>query len=178
MPPDMHPTMRRLYEAARERGITTQAGLAAKLNTSSQRVKNWEGRGISQQGANEAQAMLGVSSTWILDGCGSPDAGASQATRPDFRKVADSIIVLREYLAITGDPPEWVADEVLLEVAYSVVEASSEPVSQTNVIDLTKRLAERVRNAERSDDGTGAATGGTHGRAQGRPTAASRRRAN
>lgn len=177
MPPDMHPTMARLYQAARSRGITTQAGLAATLNTSSQRVKNWESRGISQQGANEAQAVMGVSSTWILDGTGSPDAGASQSTRPDFRRVADSIIVLREYLAITGDPSEWIADEVLLEVAYSVVEAFGEPVSQTNVIDLTKRLAERVRNAERSDEGAGAAAGRAHGRTEGRTAAASRRRA-
>jgi hypothetical protein len=175
--PAMHPTMKRLYAAAREQGVTTQAALAARLNTSSQRVKNWESRGISQQGANEAQAVMGVSSTWILDGVGSQDASASQPARPDFRIVADSITVLREYLAITGDPPEWITDEVLLEVAYFVVEASGEPVSQTNVSDLTKRLAEKVRNAERSDEGAGAEAGEKDGRAQGRTTAAARRRA-
>lgn len=67
----MDPTMKRLYEAARaatDGRVATQAEIARALNTSSQRIKNWETRGISQLGANQAQSALGVSSAFILNG--------------------------------------------------------------------------------------------------------------
>jgi len=67
----MDTTMKRLYEAARIASngrIGTQAALARALNTSSQRIKNWEMRGISHVGANQAQAALGISSTYVLEG--------------------------------------------------------------------------------------------------------------
>ncbi|MGV8959223.1 MAG: S24 family peptidase [Stenotrophomonas sp.] len=63
--------MERLYAAIKlsQNGRPiTQAELARALNTSSQRIKNWETRGISQQGANEAQEELGVSSSHVLNG--------------------------------------------------------------------------------------------------------------
>jgi len=71
---DMHPTMRRLYDAAIAgrliEGQHPQAELARKLNTSSQRLKNWENRGVAQQGAVEAQLMLGISASWVMRGEG------------------------------------------------------------------------------------------------------------
>lgn len=66
----MHPTMSRLYLAAATKGISGQSELARKMNASPQRVNNWEARGISQEGANLAQASLGISSTWVLSGQG------------------------------------------------------------------------------------------------------------
>lgn len=72
----MHATMTRLYRAAKEAAdIHSQAELAKALNTSSQRVKNWENRGISQAGANEAQNLIGVNSTYVLNGEGAPVIG-------------------------------------------------------------------------------------------------------
>lgn len=74
---DMHPTMKRLYKAAADlHRIMGQSDLARALNMSPQRVKNWESRGISQEGANSAQAALGVNSTWILTGRGSATVAA------------------------------------------------------------------------------------------------------
>lgn len=46
----MDSTMKRLYEAVRvatDGRVITQADVARALNTSSQRIKNWETRGIS-----------------------------------------------------------------------------------------------------------------------------------
>lgn len=54
-----------------------QSALARLLNTSPQRVKNWEERGISQQGATQAQAELGVNATWLLTGSGQMLVNAS-----------------------------------------------------------------------------------------------------
>lgn len=72
----MHATMTRLYRAAKEAAdIHSQAELARALNTTSQRVKNWENRGISQAGANEAQTLIGVNSTYVLQGEGTPLIG-------------------------------------------------------------------------------------------------------
>lgn len=94
---EMHPTMRRLYEATRSNGRELkQADLARRLNTSSQRIKNWEIRGISQQGANEAQTEFGVSSTWLLDGEGPShiELALSQPERLDAERLADLIEVV------------------------------------------------------------------------------------
>lgn len=66
-----HPTMARLYEAAAiHHGIRTPSELARRLDTSPQRLKNWDGRGLSQMGANQVQATLGISATWILEARG------------------------------------------------------------------------------------------------------------
>lgn len=65
--------MRRLYDAARSaHGIRTPSELARSLNATPQRIKNWQDRGISQQGATDVQARLGISATYVLDGVGAP----------------------------------------------------------------------------------------------------------
>ena len=48
----MHPSAKRLYEAAREcdEEIRTQADLARALGTVSQKINNWEDRGVSRDG--------------------------------------------------------------------------------------------------------------------------------
>ncbi|QWP79202.1 helix-turn-helix transcriptional regulator [Lysobacter sp. K5869] len=92
----------------------------------------------------------------------------SQTGRPDFQKIAHAITVLHEYLAVVGDPPEWVTDPVLIELAYTIVAEFGGPVTKANVIDLTKRFGERVRaggfgGEQGSVSGTGATAGTPHG---------------
>ncbi len=71
--------MRRLYDAARSaHGIRTPSELARSLNATPQRIKNWQDRGISQQGATDVQARLGISATYVLDGIGQPMMVARQ----------------------------------------------------------------------------------------------------
>lgn len=71
---EIHPTMARLYAAARAakviRGKHPQAELAQAMNTSSQRIKNWESRGISKEGAIGAQRELEISLSWVMNGEG------------------------------------------------------------------------------------------------------------
>lgn len=64
-------TMQRLYAATQELfQVNTQTGIAHLLNTSPQVVKNWEKRGISNQGILYIQEKLNVSSNWVKTGKG------------------------------------------------------------------------------------------------------------
>lgn len=75
----MHPSMKRLYQAALVvSGDTIPADVARRMNTTQQRISNWETRGISQEGAIEAERAYGVSPRWILDGTGSPPTGPGE----------------------------------------------------------------------------------------------------
>lgn len=90
----MHPSMARLYRAAKElKGIAGGSALARELNVSPQVIKNWESRGVSRAGAIDAGRALGISLYWILQG--GPDSimrtdgvaefsGASGASRLSF----------------------------------------------------------------------------------------------
>lgn len=63
--------MKRLYEAARiQSGISGQSQLARAMDASPQTVKNWETRGISQQGLIQAQRVFGCSASWLQTGKG------------------------------------------------------------------------------------------------------------
>lgn len=64
-------TMQRLYAATQELfQVNTQTGIAHLLNTSPQVIKNWEKRGISNQGILDIQEKLNVSSNWVKTGKG------------------------------------------------------------------------------------------------------------
>ncbi|MCS4234444.1 helix-turn-helix domain-containing protein [Stenotrophomonas sp. BIGb0135] len=107
-----------------------------------------------------------VSPRWLSTGEGPrslTERPSSQAARPDFGKLAASVLVLRHYLDFTGDPPEWISDEVLLETAFEVVEEFGAEVQPGNVFDLTKVLAKRIRGSQDAEGqvrGTRAAAGG------------------
>lgn len=171
---EMHQSMQRLYAAAAELTppVQGQSELARAIDETPQTVNNWESRptGISQRAANKVQKVLGISATWLLSGSGPKFVGAqasapSQSAQPDFEKMASAVYLLREYLEIVGDPPEWVADSVMLEIAWWVVEGFGEQVTPNNVIDLTKRLGSKIRGAKgnlgdgQADTGGGQATG-------------------
>lgn len=81
--PQIHPSMVRLYQAAKElRGVTGQSALARLLNASPQAVKNWEGRGVSKSGALTAEEVIGCSALWITQGTGAmqPTSDQGKAT--------------------------------------------------------------------------------------------------
>lgn len=64
--------MVRLYEAFRAADRSTAlVDVAAVLDEkSSQTIKNWEYRGISQRGLNKAQSKVGINSQWLESGDG------------------------------------------------------------------------------------------------------------
>lgn len=76
----MHPTVQRMYKAAKENlGIEGQSQLALAIGESAQTVNNWESRGVSQRGAIKAARELGCSAEWIMSGEGDM-RGTPQAT--------------------------------------------------------------------------------------------------
>lgn len=66
--------MARLYAALRQDGRLTgeadQAAIARILNVAQQNVNNWESRGLSKEGALDAQRKAGISAVWLLFGEG------------------------------------------------------------------------------------------------------------
>lgn len=68
----MHPTMARLYEAARKADppVDGQSAVAHALGESPQTVKNWETRGVSQRGMLSAQRKFAVNAEWLATGDG------------------------------------------------------------------------------------------------------------
>ncbi len=66
----MHESMIRVYKLAESKGITSQAALARILNVSSQRIKNWETRGISKEGAMIAAEIFNSDVNFIYSGIG------------------------------------------------------------------------------------------------------------
>ena len=67
----MHETMTRLYQAAKElKNIEGQSALARYLDSTPQKLKNWESRGISSQGMIQAAQVLGLDIEWLKTGAG------------------------------------------------------------------------------------------------------------
>lgn len=65
----IHPTIERLYQAAKElRDVSGQSAVARLLGKTPQVVKNWEARGISSEGALLVQKIIGCDANWLLDG--------------------------------------------------------------------------------------------------------------
>ena len=63
-----HKSMKRLYQAALDlRDVSGQSATARLLGVSPQVVKNWEGRGISIEGALIAQKIIGCDANWLLE---------------------------------------------------------------------------------------------------------------
>lgn len=70
---NLHPSLRRLYAAAKKlRGVTGESAVADLLGFSPQRVHNWGSnkRGVSDEAAILAQKIIGCDAVWIQYGPG------------------------------------------------------------------------------------------------------------
>lgn len=113
----IHTTAQRLYEAARVLKKTVGASNVARLlNESPQTLKNWETRGVSRPGAIKAQAAIGCSATWLLDGSGQMQP-ISPAPPPPTGSVFealtdDEVEMLNNYRAMMDDDRNELAAEM------------------------------------------------------------------
>lgn len=152
--------------AEREKQGITRAEMAKSAGIAMSTLSDLElGRSKSTTALHKIAKRLGVRVEWLETGKGSDHPPPSQVSRPDFEMMAAAVSVLSHYLELVGDPPEWVHDPVLLEIAYMVAEEFGRPVAPENVLDLTKVLSKRIRgvNDERQQGsvrGTRAASGG------------------
>lgn len=161
--------MTRLYaafadtaRAANPRAKIGQSALARRLNESPQTVKNWEARGISQRGAQRAQAAFGVNATWLLNGTGPVfvmPAEVSTASQPmtldpDTLHEALSLIVFDEERA--GPYPPRAYARRLAEL-YGRVSADGGRLSTTHTLDFEREVESRRQGDGDEVDGRKAA---------------------
>lgn len=71
----LHPSMEKVYEAARARGDGSMSAIARDLHQTIQTVQNWETRGISKEGALLAQSVYGLDANWLLGKTATPKVG-------------------------------------------------------------------------------------------------------
>ncbi|WP_232626094.1 MULTISPECIES: hypothetical protein [Achromobacter] len=66
----MHETTARLFAAIEEMspGEAVTSRVAARMNVADNRVTNWKTRGISFEGAVQAEAAYGIPAAWIMYG--------------------------------------------------------------------------------------------------------------
>ena len=155
-------------EELRKSAQLTQQQMADIVGTTKQYVGRLEkGQNTTPNGVflTEWARYFAVNPRWLSTGEGPRSAAdtSSHSARPNFEKLAAAVDVLRHYLEIMGDPAEWVADAVLLETAFVVVEEFGGEAPASNIIDLTKVLARRIRgidDAGKQVRGTGTAVGG------------------
>jgi hypothetical protein len=135
-----HASYQRLFDSFELRGVTPQASIARALNRSDQVVGNWSKRGVSQDGALDAQRAIGVSATWILDGRGPQWITGGPAAEP-LRLAGPR---LAEVPAL-GYKPEL--GHVLQQLATHLRDAK--PDQRFDAAPLLARLAESPENATR-----------------------------
>lgn len=74
----MHDSMKRLIDMARSvtrhfpagQAVDTFADLGERLNVSSAVMTNWKARGLSKDGALDAQRLWGINALWLLEDIG------------------------------------------------------------------------------------------------------------
>lgn len=85
----MHASMKRLLDYAREaassdgRPVTGFADIGDRLGVSSATLTNWKARGVSKEGAIQAESHFGCAASWILRGDGPRDAAAKAVVAAD-----------------------------------------------------------------------------------------------
>ncbi|RZZ90628.1 helix-turn-helix domain-containing protein [Pseudoxanthomonas winnipegensis] len=150
--------------AARKAKGLTQEELALACGWSGQsRIANYESNSSSAREPKVSEVpllakALGVPIASLFDELDQP----SQTERIDFDKMALTVSVARHLIEVRGDPPHFIEDPVMLEIAYQVVAAHSDVSRPTNVLDLTQILAKRLRgenDGEGQIRGVGASTG-------------------
>jgi hypothetical protein len=86
---------------------------------------------------------------------GEQPSQSSHYERTDRRKMADAIRLLQEVANIRGFP-EMVTDPNCISVAYDFLVEFDTPLTESNVLDMTKRVAAALRgetDADRSKEG-------------------------
>lgn len=107
----MHDSTARLYQAAAEcRQIHDIAELALALAVSQQTLRNWEQKGLSKKGLQEARQVFGVSPEWLQTGEGAmwdmpvvPASISSHAPEPAPKAVLDLREFALQRLGLDGD---------------------------------------------------------------------------
>ncbi|MEM4988813.1 S24 family peptidase [Collimonas sp. H4R21] len=94
----MHETSKRLYEAAAAlRDVRDPSSVARLIGASPQTLKNWESRGVSNQGMFDAERVIGCRAAWIRTGEGpmtadestTVDENITQYLPKDYRRVVE-----------------------------------------------------------------------------------------
>jgi hypothetical protein len=145
----MHASIERLYGIARGHGDAAPADVARSLNISAQTLHNWEKRGISKAGANEAGRVYRCDPLTILDG---PLAQPSEV-QPIFtkeRRASDDVLALQvalESLVVAVLQRTQGSAAAFLEDVERVAEESHFSPEQGFLGGLVE-IAREVRSAE------------------------------
>jgi hypothetical protein len=143
----------------------SQAAFARKVGKDKNQVNQWLGRAgkrnLGADTAREIEAACGKPRGWMDHEHG--DSDQSHLLGIDPAKLPDTIRVVKHYLEFEGESLDRLYELPLLLTAYRFVNAETRPLTEGTVIDLTKRLAARLReegvqNVERREvEGTGKA---------------------
>lgn len=110
----------------------------------SQWISESSPKGIGGRLARDLERTLGLG-VGALD---QPSSQASQSARPDFEKIAGAVRILYDWLELMEEPRQGVYDSIMLDIAYGLVESSSEPVTDSNVIQFVKQFRQAVTGGQ------------------------------
>src|SRR5690348_16144158 len=88
-----HPSIKRLFGVAKDRGDATPTQVAKRLNVSTQTFNNWTARGISLEGALQAQLVYGCDANWLLGLTQTPQQFGSGEPSLDMQRMRSAILV-------------------------------------------------------------------------------------
>jgi hypothetical protein len=95
----MHPTVERLYLAARAlEKLSIPAKVALALEESQQTLKHWEARGMSSRGVVKACKRFGISAVWLTTGQGEMQPKTGAMDHPASYQAFEDATLTREQL--------------------------------------------------------------------------------
>jgi hypothetical protein len=103
----------------------TFAEIGKRLGASSATMTNWKSRGISRDGALQAEREFGCSGSWLMSGEGSPEVGARlvPSTRPTL---TDAVVAIAKALQ---DVPDDALDTIAANMSAWVKAKGAQPWS-------------------------------------------------
>lgn len=146
-----HPSMTRLLNCAsdatrgKRREIHDFKGLGDALGVSSAVMTNWKKRGISKEGALTAARLFGCSTTWVLDGVGSPGPTTAAQVSP----VGDELLAALTFLAEAVKPLD---EATRLSVAPLFSLLAQKPEQLGNIVTTLRKLIPPTAEASTSGD--------------------------
>jgi hypothetical protein len=152
----------RLAALVRENGKAVD--VAKRANKDPRQISAWlKGiKKISDPSARELERACLKPSGW-LDHEGEDSATtadqpsqSSQYGRTDRQKMSDAIRLLQELAELQG-VPDLVFDPVAISVAYDFLVEFGTPITEGNVLDITKRLAAKIRGERDANETSSAA---------------------